>query len=212
MPLPQANQRFFASTRGRIVLLLRRACCTVDELAQALALTDNAVRSHLTSLERDGLVRQCGERRSGAKPAYVYELTPDAEQLFPTPYAQVLQHLLGVLQENMTAREREALLGAAGRRLAEMRRFAGDDASVRLERAIEVLAELGGLVELQESDGTCAIYGLRCPFAALVAHHPEVCQLTEALLGELVGAPVQQRCTCTDFPHCCFIVQSSSGK
>lgn len=85
MSLPQVNQRFFASTRGRIVLLLLRACCTVDELAQALALTDNAVRSHLATLERDGLVRRCGERRGGAKPASVYELAPDAEQLFPTP-------------------------------------------------------------------------------------------------------------------------------
>lgn len=74
MSLPQSNQRFFASTRGRIVLLLRRSSRTAGELAQALALTDNAVRSHLATLERDGLVRQGGERRGGAKPAIVYEL------------------------------------------------------------------------------------------------------------------------------------------
>ena len=42
MPL---SQRFFASTRGRIVALLRRESRTVDELAQALDLTDNAVRA-----------------------------------------------------------------------------------------------------------------------------------------------------------------------
>jgi predicted ArsR family transcriptional regulator len=112
----------------------------------------------------------------------------------------------------MNAQQREELLRATGRRLAATRRFPGDDVGLRVKRAVEVLDELGGLVELQDGDDTCTVYGLRCPFAALVRDHPEVCQLAEALLGELVGAPVEQRCNCTDFPHCCFIVQRSSGK
>src|SRR5690348_15768357 len=48
----QRNSRFFASTRDKILTLLRRASRTVEELAQALDLTDNAVRAHLTVLER----------------------------------------------------------------------------------------------------------------------------------------------------------------
>ena len=205
--MPHANQRFFASTRGRIVMLLRRSSRTVGELAQALALTDNAVRSHLATLERDGLVRQRGERHGRAKPAYVYELARGAERLFPTPYAQVLQHLLGVLHEKMTVQERKELLHAVGRWLAAKQNFPGGDVRMRIERAIEVLNELGGLAELQESDDVCAIYGLRCPFAALVTDHQEVCLLAEAFVGELVGAPVQQRCSCAGFPHCFFIMQ-----
>src|SRR5262245_13833383 len=66
------NQRFFASTRGRIITLLRRASRTVDELAQVLGLTDNAVRAHLNTLERDGFVQQRGARRGNSKPSYVY--------------------------------------------------------------------------------------------------------------------------------------------
>src|SRR5256885_16995615 len=94
MPRLQWNQRFFASTRGRIVMLLRRDSRTVDELAQALNLTDNAVRAHLATLERDGFVRQLGERRRSGKPAYIYELSPDAEQLFPQAYGTVILTLL----------------------------------------------------------------------------------------------------------------------
>src|SRR5207249_6425780 len=63
MPRTRWDERFFASTRGRIVQLLRRATSTVDELAEALGLTDNAVRAHLAILERDGLVQQKGVRR-----------------------------------------------------------------------------------------------------------------------------------------------------
>ena len=47
------NQRFFSSTRGRILTLLRREKRTVEDLAGELTLTDNAVRAHLATLERD---------------------------------------------------------------------------------------------------------------------------------------------------------------
>src|SRR5713226_3364089 len=91
------NQHFFASTRGQIVTLLRRGSRTVDELAQALNLTDNAVRAHLATLERDGFVRQRGVRRGSSKPAYVYDVNPEAESLFPKAYDRVLRQVLDVL-------------------------------------------------------------------------------------------------------------------
>ncbi len=77
------DQRFLESTRGRIVRLLRGSSRTVEELATQLELTDNAVRAHLTTLERDGLVRQSGVRRGARKPHFTYSLTPEAEKLFP---------------------------------------------------------------------------------------------------------------------------------
>ena len=60
MKTTKLDERFFDSTRGRVVNLLRGKSGTVIELAEALGLTDNAVRAHLLSLERDGLVRQSG--------------------------------------------------------------------------------------------------------------------------------------------------------
>src|SRR5215212_4771854 len=95
------DERFLASTRGRVVALLRRGRRTVDELAGDLDLTDNAVRAHLAALERDGLIRQTGTRRSGGKPAYAYDLTPDAERLFPKAYGPILCGLLDVLVERL---------------------------------------------------------------------------------------------------------------
>jgi predicted ArsR family transcriptional regulator len=65
------DRKFFESTRGQIVTLLRRAGLTVDELAQEVGLTNNGVRAHLATLERDGIVRQSGglgARAAGANP------------------------------------------------------------------------------------------------------------------------------------------------
>lgn len=207
MPQAHANERFFTSTRGHIILLLRRAGHTVDELAQALELTDNAIRAHLATLERDGLVRQSGERRSGGKPASVYTLTPQAEQLFPQSYDLVLTYLLDALAENMTAQEREALMRAVGRRLAAQWHILDGNGQFRLERAVEALNQLGGLAELEQGGEVSRIEGYSCPFAAVVPTHPEVCQLAETFLSELAGVPVQQRCENPGSPHCSFIVK-----
>lgn len=206
MPVTNANERFLTSTRGQILLLLRRASVTVDELAQALQLTDNAIRSHLVTLERDGLIRQNGERRRGGKPAALYTLTPQATQLFPHSYDFLLSSLLDVLAENMTDQQREALLRTVGRRLAVQWPVAGGDMQRRLAQAIEALNHLGGLAELEEGVDGATIQGYSCPFAAVVSNHPEICQLAETFLTELVGAPVQQKCDTIGSPRCSFVV------
>jgi predicted ArsR family transcriptional regulator len=207
MPETRWDQRFLASTRGRIVALLRRASRTVDELARALGLTDNAVRAHLATLERDGLVQQRGVRRGGGKPAYAYELTPDAERLFPKAYGQVLRQLLDVLSERTAPEELEELLRAAGRRLVAGRPVPAGDLPARVELARAALTELGGLAEVEEGDGTLVIRGYSCPLAAAVPGHPEVCRLAESLVTELVGVPVRERCDRDEPPRCCFEVE-----
>jgi predicted ArsR family transcriptional regulator len=209
MPGLQWNQRFFASTRGRIIMLLRRSSHTVDELAQALNLTDNAVRAHLATLERDGFVRQVGERRGSGKPAYIYELSLDAEQLFPKAYGPILRQLLEVLGEEMTTNQVEALMRRTGLRLAEQQHMPPGDLRSRLQTAVNVLNELGGLAELEQRNGAFYIQGYSCPLAVVVPGHPEVCRLAETLLTQLVGQPVRECCDGNEPARCCFSVQAS---
>ena len=200
------NQWFFASTRGQIITLLRRSSRTVDELAQALELTHTAVRAHLAALERDGLVHQRSERRGSGKPSSVYDLTPAAEYLFPKSYGQFLDQLLDVLGEHLPPDEVETLLRETGRRIAVEWKILPGDLHVRLEAAIEVLNDLGGLMEQETEGETLCIRGYRCPFAAVVREHPEVCNLAETLLSDLVGVPVQEHCERTGSVPCRFVV------
>ncbi len=205
MTTPSWNQRFFASTRGQLILLLRQANRTVEELAQALQLTDNAVRSHLATLERDGMVEQRGVRRGLGKPAFIYALAPEAERLFPKAYEPVLSQLLDVLEEQQPERF-EALLRATGQRLAQTRSAPAGDLRARVNAATETLNELGGLAEVAETERALWIQGQACPLAALVPDHPQMCQLAEALLSELVGQPVEEQCARDGAPHCRFAV------
>jgi len=190
------GERFLTSTRGRIVGLLRGEPRTVNDLAAALSLTDNAVRAHLTTLERDGLVRQCGTRPGFRKPNLTYELTPEAGQLFPKPYATVLQQLLAVLGDRLGPAELEAALCEVGHRLAAALRgeVQSPDVRGRVAEAVTVLGELGGMAEVEEADDGVTIRGYDCPLAAVVEQNPAGCRLAETLLSDLVRVAVSERC------------------
>jgi len=201
-------ERLLASTRGHIVGLLRRSSRTVSELAAELGLTDNAVRSHLAALERDGLVeQQRGPKRGVGKPPTYYGLTPAADTLLPKAYAPVLSVLLGTLGERMSREELADLMREVGRRAAAGRAAEGDDVRMRIDAAYGLLGELGGVADLEESEGKLVIRGYSCPVAALVPGHPEVCQLCESLLSEIVGRPVTEQCSKGDRPRCRFEIQ-----
>src|ERR1700741_3691752 len=154
------RERVLGSTRGRIVTLLRAADRTVNELADAVGLTDNAVRTHLAALERDGLVVMRGVRRGGGKPAHVYGLTTEAEALFPRAYGLVLRTVVEAMRGTLPAGQVDALVAETGRRLgAGLPRPSGDLAE-RAEAAVGVLSALGGVAAWQAEEGGGKIPGL----------------------------------------------------
>ena len=210
----RGDTKFFASTRGQIIILLRRTTRTVEELAQLLSLTDNAVRAHLSSLERDGLVEQRGTRRGSGKPAFTYDLSAKAEDLFPKPYTAILAAILDVLSEELSPEQQENLLRAAAVRLAgeQDKKVPAGDIPARLEAGTKLLNELGGLAELEETGGNYIIRGFSCPLAAIVPNHPQVCKLAETLLKEYTGLPLQEACERGGNLNCTFVLNPEQGE
>ena len=211
MKTTKLDERFFDSTRGRVVGLLRGKSGTVIELAEALGLTDNAVRAHLLSLERDGLIRQSGVQRGSRKPHYAYELTPEAERLFPKAYDALLNQLITTLKGRLPPSAIEDVLREVGRSLAA-RHASGDgagDVEARLQNALEVLKAIGGAPAVEREGGKLIIRSGGCPLAAAVVEHPEVCEVAEALVAEIVGLPVQESCQRGEVPKCRFEIGES---
>ena len=210
MRIPGWRQRILASTRGKILVLLRAKNLTVNELADALELTDNAVRSHLASLERDGLIHRLGARPGVRKPHVLYSLTAEAESLFSTAYGPLLGHVLTVTKSRLSLQEWRAGLREVGRTAAKehLDQVKGKTRSQRVEGALEVLKALGGDATIQEGGGKLLIYGKGCPLSAVTAHHPEACLIVEALLSEIVGASVRECCQHGQAPHCRFEISS----
>lgn len=203
------GQRYFSTTRGRIVLLTRRTPRTVDELTGLLGVTRNAVREHLAALERDGVVHRSGVLRGDGKPAHLYALTPEAAELFSRGYAPVLHGVLDALAGRFPVARRETFLRDVGRRLAAGRPRPRGDLQERLAAGVQLLNDLGGIAEVREVDGALAIQGWSCPLAAVVVGHPKLCLLAEAMLAQIVELPVEERCDRRGPPRCFFLIGAS---
>jgi predicted ArsR family transcriptional regulator len=207
------DKRFFESTRGRIVTLLRASDSTVEELAQQLDLTDNAVRAHLLSLERDGLVEQSGLRRGPRKPHFTYSLSAEADNLFPKAYDALLNQLIAVLKNRLSPAEIEEVLREVGRAVAAgVSPEQDSDLEGRVQTAVKVLAAIGGAAAVEKHDDKIVICSGGCPLATAVAVHPEVCRLAETLVAEIVRAPVTERCDREGGPKCRFEIDTAPTK
>lgn len=208
MKRTKLDKRFFGSTRGRIVTLMRGATKTVNELAEELELTDNAVRAHLVSLERDGLIKQSGVQRGTRKPHFAYELTGEAENLFPKAYDTLLNQLIAVLKGRLTPQALEEVLREVGRSLAgnQTSDTLSGDLETRTDKVLTALEAMGGAARVEKEDGKLFIRSGSCPLATAVAEHPEVCQLAEALVAEIMGVKVRERCDREGSPRCVFEV------
>jgi len=206
-------RRLLESTRGKVIRLLREEPRTVAELAEALSLTDNAVRAHLATLERDGLARQGGERPGFRKPHFSYELTSEGEELFPKAYGPLLDRILAQLKERFGPEELEATLREVGHRMGEPHRApVSSSLEERLEQAVGLLASLGGQARIERDNGKVFIRGAGCPLSEVTVNHAEVCQLVETLLAEVIDVPVRECCQRGPSPHCCFEVEATASR
>ncbi len=204
------DEGFWNSTKGRIILLLLQESRTVNELARALSLTDNAVRAALTALGRDGLVRQSGSQPGRRKPRVVYDLTPKAKQLFPKVYGVLLRNLLDVLKDNLSPKKLEEVARTVGHRMAPLYRSAVrvSRSQDRTEQAVTLLRELGGFCVKEDGNGRVLLRCFECPFAEAVVAHPEVCLLVETVLSDVLGVRARQRCESGSEARCRFEIEA----
>jgi predicted ArsR family transcriptional regulator len=201
------DARFHESTRGRIVALLRRGPQTVEELAAQLELTDNAIRLHLGTLERDGIVVAKGVRRIGSvgKPATEYEIAASAEPSFSEAYIPFLTSLLASVGSKLGSTELRAVMRDVGHRLAGSGQQAQGDAYARARRASELLNALGGVTTVEkEAGGRFAIKGCSCPLSVAVNERAEVCLAVQTMLRDATGLTVREECDRSERPRCHF--------
>lgn len=181
---------------------------TVDDLANRLGVTHNAIRAQLQRLERDGYVVQAGSRRGVRRPHVEYELRAEALHLFPRAYEPVLNYVVNALTDRLGANASRNVLLEAARRL--LRKHLGDvDGRSPRQRLDGAMRSLNGSnlgIEVRRESGKTVIRSCSCPIASVIAVHPEVCAMFATVLGELLGAGVSESCEKGASARCCFEV------
>ena len=197
--------------RGRIIALLRRGASTVEELASQLQVTDNAVRTHLQLLEREGVVSATGSRQGpgAGKPAVTYAIATQAESSLSSAYAPVLSTLLQTLSERTSPAELDELLREVGRRLAP--KEASGSLDKRVHAAAAILSSLGSELDVERTPDGYLLRGHACPLAAVVRDEPRACHAVEELVAAVVGTPARERCDRSAGARCRFEILRSSA-
>jgi predicted ArsR family transcriptional regulator len=200
-------ERLIGETRAKLLYLLRRPPGTITGLSAALGVTDNAVRTHIAALGRDGIVEQVGTQRdTGGKPARVYALTEEGEELFPKAYAVILAGLVEQISRTDGWEHAVKLLRAVGEQ-AGSGMPVPEDVRERVEVAAAALRSLGGDIDVHPTEGGWRLQGYGCPLSAVTARHPQVCTLAQALIEEITGQPVTECCDRTGRPRCAFQIE-----
>lgn len=195
------------STRQSILTLLRRnGEMTALELSESLCIGAVGVRQHLALLERDGLVRVAGLRRSVGRPSHLYALTPEAEERFPRRYDRLALEVINYIAE---AGGPAALDDVLSRRRADMAqelapRLAGKSRAEQVAELAAVLGEQGYMCEWEQlEDGSFRLTEYNCPVDCVARRHPQICAQELRLYEELLGVPLERATTIAEGGHCC---------
>ncbi|HEV3090142.1 MAG TPA: helix-turn-helix domain-containing protein [Candidatus Cybelea sp.] len=189
------SDRFFQSTRGKIVSeLRRRGSASAADLAAVFALSPNAVRQQLTVLERDGLVAETSVRRGPTKPTIEFSLTTEADRLFPQAYDKMLSAVLREVRDQFGAPAIKQIFdGLAERAVARARLTVTAQApEERVAQLTDMLRKSGVVAEYSLLDDGFVIHEHNCPYSNAAKEHPEVCQVIHSVIDETIGGAHSQ--------------------
>lgn len=202
-----AAQHRLSSSRWRLlreVLRHREAGRTVDELADVMDVSRNAVQQHVTALERDGLLRVLAYRTTGGRPSRSYTLTEAGLEVFPRNYARLADALLRHAHRLFGDDGLDSLLDAMASEMAEdvLPRLAGTHGAARTAAVVRVLDDLGYDARLDDHGHITAV---NCVYHEVARNSRAACRFDARLMRRLLDGEVTHlRCMADGHAACVF--------
>jgi predicted ArsR family transcriptional regulator len=201
-----------SAIRHEILVHLRQAGpSTPDGLAAALGASRTGILQQLYALEEAGLVSHAAEKHGVGRPRHVYDVTAEAQGLFPTDYGGFASGLVKAIEavggedlvEQVFAARRRQIGDRTRRHMAE--RLA-DGATLR--DRVRVLAELqdeGGYLAdaIVGEDGALRLREHNCAIDKIARRTTAPCEAELALFREVLGADVIRESHIASGDRCC---------
>lgn len=165
---------------------------TLDQLASHLGVSRNAVRQHVTALERDGLVSAKGMRPGTRRPSRTYGLTDSGAEEFPRRYDLLALSLLEALHQTVGDEVTEEVLGTLVDRVASrwLPGLVGLEPGARTAEVVRIMNRLGYHAHGANTDRPGAIEAVNCVYHRVARETRAVCRFDERLLSRLLGETV----------------------
>jgi predicted ArsR family transcriptional regulator len=204
-----------SSLRRAILIHVRQAGPTSpDSLATALGASRTGILQQLHALEAAGLVSHAAEKHGVGRPRHVYDVTADAQGLFPTDYGGFASGLVKAIEavggddlvEQVFAARRRQIGDRIRRRMAE---GLPDDASLadRVRTLAVLQDEAGYLAEaIVGDDGALRLREHNCAIDKIARRTSAPCDAELALFRELLGQNVVRESHIASGDRCCSYV------
>jgi predicted ArsR family transcriptional regulator len=200
------------TTREQVLKRVRgHKQATVAQLAQALGLSQQAVRRHLDGLRADGFVDVRVLRHGVGRPSWVFYVTERGEEVSGRTYLQLLSRLLRHLDNGEPGRAvlEQVFAGIAEQVAADHKaEVQGESLDQRVAEVSRAL-EREGIVDGWRKEGN--VYQLLnsdCPYLRLAEMSDAPCRSDRQSIELLIGAQVEQVRRIVDgAPVCEYIVR-----
>ena len=181
-------------TRRAIVRLLKQeGALDSAAVARRLKLTPMAVRQHLYALQKEKLVTHDERPVPLGRPAKFWQLTRDADRLFPDAYAELTLALIGAMGDSFGPSGMQKVLDAraAAQGAAYRARIA---ASAPLDKKLRELArvrtEEGYMAEVRRDGDAFLFIENHCPICAAANACQGFCSSELDLFSSVLGPGV----------------------
>lgn len=222
---PRINERRAdsspSSLRRAILVHLRQAGpSSPDALSAALSASRTGILQQLHALEAAGLVTHAAEKHGVGRPRHLYDVTPDAQGLFPTDYGGFASGLLKAIEAIGGDDLVEQVFAARRRQIGDrIRRRMGDEmpADAPIADRVRFLAvlqdEAGYLAEaVVGEDGGLRLREHNCAIDKIARRTTAPCDAELALFQELLGPGVVRETHIASGDRCCsYLVATPPG-
>ena len=197
--------------RRAILVHLRRAGPSApDAIAAALDASRSGVAQQLRALDSAGFVTRTAVRHGVGRPRHLYDVTPLAQDLFPSNYDGLATGLLaailevggdGLLEDVFAARRRQA--EARLRDQIEAALPAGAGLDERVQELARLQDELGYLAEARlDADGIHLVEH-NCAVLDVASANPAACRAELELFRDVLGTDVTRERHIAGGDRCC---------
>jgi predicted ArsR family transcriptional regulator len=199
-----------ALRRSVLVHLRRYGPSAPDTIAAAIGASRSGVAQQLRALDTAGLVTRTSVRHGVGRPHHLYDITPDAQDLFPTNYDGLATGLLTAILEVGGESLVEDVF-AARRRQAEARLRDRIDTTLAADAPLidrmAVVAglqdELGYLAEARDDGDGAVLVEHNCAVLDVARSIPAACQAELDLFRSVLGVDLVRDRHIASGDRCC---------
>ncbi len=199
------------------LLINNKAGLSIDEIANKLSISRNAVQQHISILEREDYIQTGGLKKTAGRPVRTFILTATGLNHFPKQYAWFSELILTELKNEMGSAGLTIFLQKLGNTLVQslLPRFEGKSPKERVVELSSIMDDLGFKVtaSLDSTTGDQYINACNCIYHDIAQKHHEVCELDKTLISTLLNQEVELvECMAEGQHICSFRTQNSKKK